>query len=115
MSSIYYALMDDNDICISVLQYGQTLDNPPSNYKVIASFDRSLAGKKWNGSIWEEVVVAETAESARAWRNEELYATDTLVLLPDYPQKAGLAAYRQELRDWPSTADFPDTKPTLGS
>ncbi len=27
-------------------------------------------------------------------------------------KKAEWATYRQELRDWPSTADFPETKPT---
>ena len=51
----------------------------------------------------------------RMWRNSELERTDTLMLLDDYPQKDGLAAYRQALRDWPSTDDFPDTRPTLGS
>ena len=48
------------------------------------------------------------------WRNSELDRTDTLSLLTDYPKKTELAAYRTKLRDWPSTSDFPDTKPELG-
>ena len=52
---------------------------------------------------------------AKDWRNGELAKTDTLYLLDDYPDKDKLKAYRQALRDWPSTADFPDKKPTLGS
>ena len=52
---------------------------------------------------------------AREWRNSELDRTDTLSLLTDYPKKTELAAYRTKLRDWPSTSDFPDTKPELGS
>ena len=54
-------------------------------------------------------------QEARSWRNAELDRTDTLYLVEDYPDKDKLKTYRQELRDWPSTADFPDKKPTLGS
>tara|TARA_R110000787_G_scaffold181155_2_gene293296 strand:- start:825 stop:998 length:174 start_codon:yes stop_codon:yes gene_type:complete len=49
------------------------------------------------------------------WRDFELQASDWIVLLPDHPQKEAYLTYRAALRDWPSTADFPDTKPTLGS
>ena len=52
---------------------------------------------------------------ARMWRDQELIRTDSLILLPDHPDKDNLIAYRQALRDWPSTGDFPGTKPTLGS
>ena len=48
------------------------------------------------------------------WRNSELAKTDTLYPLDDYPDKDKLKTYRQTLRDWPSTSDFPDTRPTLG-
>ena len=51
----------------------------------------------------------------RMLRNKELERTDLLLLLPDHPDKDNLTTYRQELRDWPSTSDFPDTLPTLGS
>ena len=62
----------------------------------------------------EETKTAQEAE-ARDWRNSELDRTDPLSLLTDYPKKTELAAYRTKLRDWPSTSEFPDTKPELGS
>ena len=87
----------------------------PSNYLKIDSHDSSLIGKKWNGSAWEEIPVSaeEKEKDGRDWRDVELLRTDSLMLLDDYPQKDNLAAYRQKLRDWPSTGDFPATKPTL--
>tara|TARA_B100000809_G_scaffold214896_1_gene219892 strand:+ start:422 stop:784 length:363 start_codon:yes stop_codon:yes gene_type:complete len=118
MSSIYYAYLNEDSICKGITQYEQALDNPPSNYKEVDSFDESLLDKKWNGSSWEEVAVIvpdETAESARAWRDVELAMTDILVLLPDHPNAANLLIYRVALRDWPADAEnFPDTKPELG-
>jgi hypothetical protein len=55
-------------------------------------------------------------ENVRRWRDSELVRTDLLLLLPDHPDKDNLTTYRQELRDWPSTSEFPSgTKPTLGS
>ena len=50
----------------------------------------------------------------REWRNTELMRTDTLSLLADFPKKTELAAYRTKLRDWPSTSDFPNTRPVMG-
>lgn len=52
---------------------------------------------------------------ARSWRDMELARTDFILPLSDHPQRAAYMDYRVELRDWPSTSDFPDTKPELGS
>ena len=46
------------------------------------------------------------------WRDSELLRTDSLMLLSDYPYKDELTIYRQALRDWPSTEDFPETRPS---
>ena len=54
-------------------------------------------------------------QGERLWRDQELKATDWIVPVTDHPQHAAYMTYRQALRDWPSTADFPDTKPVLGS
>lgn len=59
-------------------------------------------------------VVLTAEQQARMWRDKELNKSDTLYLLDDYPDKDKLKTYRQALRDWPSTTDFPDKKPTLG-
>ena len=57
---------------------------------------------------------APTAEQlARAWRNGELIATDQAAQIPDWPNRDNILTYRQALRDWPSTSNFPDTRPEL--
>ena len=61
-----------------------------------------------------EPTAEDIAREARAWRDAEIRDTDTLMLLPDYPNQDALTIYRQALRDWPSTTDFPDTRPVLG-
>ena len=63
----------------------------------------------------EEVLLIMKTQEERMWRDAELQRTDSLSLLTDYPAASALTTYRQELRDWPSTDDFPDTQPTLGS
>lgn len=52
-------------------------------------------------------------ETARRWRDKELNNTDYIVPLTDHPQHSDYMAYRVALRDWPSTSNFPTTKPTL--
>jgi hypothetical protein len=117
MSNTYYAQIDSDNVCVCVTEYAQTLDNPPSNYKELDSLDTSLVGTKWDGSRWEVIVdsAGDIAKNARLWRNSELAVTDTLSLVPDYPNKSSLLAYRTALRDWPTTSDFPATRPELGS
>ena len=53
--------------------------------------------------------------AARAWRDQELIKTDSISSVADHPQRSAYLTYRTALRDWPSTSDFPATKPTLGS
>jgi len=55
------------------------------------------------------------AEEARMWRNMELSSTDHVPAITDHPQRAAYLTYRTALRDWPSTSDFPATKPVLGA
>ncbi|MAN63706.1 MAG: hypothetical protein CMI60_17360 [Parvibaculum sp.] len=54
----------------------------------------------------------EQEAEAREWRDEELRATDFIVPTTDYPNHAAWITYRQTLRDWTTTDDFPATKPT---
>jgi len=53
-------------------------------------------------------------ETARQWRDMELTSTDTAAQTPDWPNRDNILTYRAALRDWPSTSNFPATKPTLG-
>lgn len=65
-----------------------------------------------NNTFSKPPVPAMTEEEARAWRDEELRYTDFIVPTTDYPNHAAWLTYREQLRDWPSTNDFPETKPT---
>ena len=65
----------------------------------------------WELSPTPEPPTAE--ETARGWRDIELMNTDFIVGVTDHPQHSDYMAYRVALRNWPSTSDFPTTKPTL--
>ena len=52
-----------------------------------------------------------TAEE-KEWRDYELKESDFIVPLTDHPKHSAYMTYRQELRDYPSQADFPNgTRP----
>lgn len=53
------------------------------------------------------------SEVARVWRDSELLATDWIVTTTDHPQHAAYLEYRQSLRDWPDSLDFPNKRPEL--
>ena len=114
MSSISYAQLDSDDVCTNVVEYGQALDNVPTNYIVISTFDEKLVGRTWNGSAWVAIAALTDAENAREWRNRQLMVTDNIVPLTDHPDHTATMAYRTALRAWPSTSDFPGTQPKLG-
>ena len=50
----------------------------------------------------------------RFWRDQELKNSDWIAAIPDHGLHADYMTYRTALRDWPSTEDFPATKPELG-
>lgn len=60
----------------------------------------------------EEELQKQLVDNAKFWRDRELKKTDFIVPLTDFPNHAAWITYRQELRDWTTTTDFPDTKPT---
>lgn len=64
--------------------------------------------------IVEDLVISDMKKAqAMYWRNSELEATDWIVPITDHPQHAAYIAYRQELRDWPNTDQFPNIRPQL--
>ena len=92
------------------------------NYVNQISADLAFAQEIYPDHQYEEIVDLErtmentlsTEQYARVWRDEELNTTDYIVPLSDHPSRTATMTYRAALRDWPSTSDFPDTKPTLG-
>ncbi len=65
--------------------------------------------------LWVEPTppVPTAEETARQWRDMELAFTDWIIPLTDHPQREAHIAYRESLRQWPSTDSFPETKPEL--
>lgn len=55
----------------------------------------------------------ELQENARKWRDAELLNTDRIAMVWDWPNRDAYLVYRQKLRDWPATENFPDTRPEL--
>lgn len=53
------------------------------------------------------------AREGRTWRDAELARTDIAATVSDYPNATAVLAYRTALRDWPSTEDFPATRPEI--
>ena len=74
---------------------------------VIANFDY------YEAFVPSEAPTLTAEQEARIWRNEELNTTDTASQTPDWPNRDNIIIYRAALRAWPSTSDFPATKPTL--
>lgn len=85
-----------------------------TNDKFLAGYS-SLADAVSNE---ENITIKEMSDAdfetfQRDWRNKELKSTDWIVPVTDHPERASYLTYRTNLRDWPSTDDFPNTKPTL--
>ena len=83
---------------------------------IIVASDENFAKNLVNGKGTYELIPPVTIplrQTARIWRDEELAATDNIAQTPDFPNRDKYLTYRQKLRDWPSTADFPAKKPVL--
>jgi len=63
--------------------------------------------------VIEQVTQAELEIKQRAWRDKELKSTDWIIPITDHPERDSYLTYRTNLRNWPSTDDFPATRPTL--
>jgi hypothetical protein len=68
-----------------------------------------------NGTVLEKRYIEETPQTEediineeRQWRNVELKSTDWIVSVTDHPQHASYLVYREDLRNYPQQADFPN-------
>lgn len=89
----YQVLNDADEVTSTIIADEQFMAANYSNYRLVTPPDTS-------------------ERDARAWRNAELARTDIISQTPDYPNRDDWLAYRTTLRNWPSTAAFPETKPT---
>lgn len=56
----------------------------------------------------QEPTQKEVEYQERQWRDAELKDTDWIVSVTDHPNHASYLVYREELRDYPQQADFPN-------
>jgi hypothetical protein len=99
-----------NTVIIGTTEFGDTLTETTVD---VTSIECGI-GWAYDGINFASPVktTEELETEARGWRDQELQSTDFIVPLTDHPYHAATLIYRQELRDWPSTEDFPNTKPT---
>ena len=100
-----------DNIIIATTEFGDTLADTTVD---VTSIECAI-GWSYNGTNFAAPVKSqeEIETEARQWRDNELQSTDFIVPLTDHPDHAATITYRQELRDWPSTENFPNTKPTI--
>jgi len=99
-----------DNIILATTEFGDTL---PDITIDITSIECAI-GWSYDGTNFTAPVKSqeELETEAREWRDSKLKATDFIVPLTDFPNHATWITYRQELRDWTTTEDFPNTKPT---
>lgn len=103
----------ENNIVTNIIIADQEFVNNYNGTAIILNDTPASIGWEYNASTSTFTKNQnEIIEDARIWRNAEIKATDFIVPLTDYPNHAAWITYRQELRDWTTTEDFPYTKPT---
>ena len=104
-----YAILNENNIVENIIGFEEYYDIDTSvNVVDITNLDYVELGNHFNSTEFYFYSI----EFYRKWRNKELEKTDFIVPLTDYPNRDAWITYRQELRDWTTTEDFPNTKPT---
>ena len=88
------------------------VDNPIEGDKIRKTYDKGLVVVDTYHTPYVETQ-EDINHLAKEWRNQELVNTDYIVPLTDHTLHSVYMTYRQALRDWTDTADFPLTKPTL--
>jgi len=99
-----------DNIIVGTIEFGNTLADTTVD---VTSVECAI-GWSYDGTnfITPVKTTEELEAEARQWRDSELQGTDFIVPLTDFPNHAAWITYRQELRDWTTTEDFPNTKPT---
>ena len=103
----------ENNIVSNVITGDENFSNNYEKETVIVTNMECEIGYTYDGTSFNPLGLSQEELEIRAkiWRDNELQSTDYIVPLTDHPDHAATITYRQELRDWPSTDAFPDTKP----
>ena len=102
-----------NGIVSNIIEGNESFVNSISDTTVIITDEEITSGYSYDGTNFSAPVktTEELEAEARQWRGSELQRTDFIVPLTDYPNRDAWITYRQELRDWTTTENFPNTKP----
>ena len=79
----------------------------------MALFNTSAFLKEQRAELQTNIPAPSEEDTARAWRDQELLDTDHIVQIVDHSELDAWKAYRQALRDWPASQEFPATRPTF--
>tara|TARA_B100000035_G_C20834657_1_gene480252 strand:- start:364 stop:705 length:342 start_codon:yes stop_codon:yes gene_type:complete len=104
----------ENGIVKNIIVGDSNFAESYGNNAIILTDDIVKIGYAYDGTNFSAPIKSqeELETEGRAWRDLELRETDFIVPLTDYPNHAQWLTYRQQLRDWPTTDNFPNTKPT---
>ena len=106
-----YFKIEKNTVIDAIIAEASFLSNIDGTW-VLAQDGFTIGDFYENGIFFKPPIPPITEDKAREWRDIELKRTDFIVPLTDYPNYTSWITYRQELRDWTVTDDFPETKPT---
>lgn len=76
---LYYAQLNENNICIGVSQLSGEVISP--DMILLQSYDAPLLGKKYNNGIWEDMPTPEPIPTDQETINASLMATMNEILL----------------------------------
>ena len=86
------------------------------NWEIVETQDLTTQERESKEGQWvldTSPIMDRIEQEGRKWRDKKLSDTDYIVYVTDHPQHSDYMAYRVTLRNWPSTSDFPATRPTL--
>ena len=86
------------------------------NWEIVETQDLTTQERESKEGQWvldTSPIMDRIEQEGRKWRDKKLSDTDYIVYVIDHPQHSDYMAYRVTLRNWPSTSDFPATRPTL--
>lgn len=105
-----YVWIYDNSSLIQIgYQYESGTGFTPFKGEVITELNL----QKNVADINSNVSIEERRNAAKEFRNNLLKNTDWVISATDHPQIEAYKAYRQKLRDWPESPDFPSQIPEL--
>ena len=107
------AIIENNTVS-NIIKGNQSFADNYNGTAILLGDNIAGIGYAYDGTNF--VAPAKTQEQlekeGREWRDSKLKKTDFIVPTTDYPNHAAWLTYRQQLRDWTATDNFPNTKPT---